>query len=551
MFASVKSAGLMGIKGFVTETEADVQNGMPGLFLTGALAPEAREAQYRVLNGIKNSGIDLRPKKMTVNIAPASVRKHGTGYDLSIAMALLGSLGELDPRELYDMAFIGEIGLDGRLKRISGILPLVMQLRDEGIRAVALPDPCAAEAAIVEGIDIYAFSRLSEAIRFFQDTDGIKHLRLRRERGEKRHILIDGQRKEASEIIKKRQDPPGYPDLCNIRGQAYLKRAAEIAVSGRHNILFSGPAGAGKTMTARCMPGIMPGLTRSEDIEISMVYSVAGLLPEGQPLLGRRPFRAPHHGISMAAFLGGGMRANPGEVSLSSGGILFLDEMALFQRNVLEGLREPLEDRKIHIQRMGGSCEYPADFQLVASINGCPCGHLHDGDRCRCTEAQIRAYMGRLSKPVLERIDIFAEARPVGPKILLDQIGTDKEGSIREESSASVRERVLRAHEIQRRRFKDMDGIGFNSRMGVRETELFCKLDSDGLRLMTEIFRRRQLSGRACHRMLRVARTIADLDESEDIKKEHLMEAAELRSMEDRLGAYGAGRMRPMSQGGR
>ena len=421
-------------------------------------------------------------------------------------------------------------------------------MRDHGIRGLVIPEGNLREALSVEDMDIYAFSELREAVRFLRagrhqrralgksagasEGAGRKH---------ERQVLLDGQPVAVPDPDAAAPDPmEGIPDFSDIRGQAYLKRAAEIAVAGRHNILFTGPAGTGKTTLARAMTGILPGLTRKEDLEISAVYSIAGLLSEDMTLMGRRPFRAPHHGISASAFLGGGRRIMPGELSLASGGILFLDEFPLFQRNVIESLRQPLEDGSITVQRGGGSVTYPADIQLVASMNGCPCGHFPSPE-CHCTSAQIRAYMGRLSKPIVERIDICAEARPLGGDAFL-KTDTDGVAGDRPESSAEVRLRVEEARRIQENRFRSEQRLRFNGRMGLRETERYCILDGGARAYMSDIFKSRGLSGRTYHKILRVARTIADLDHAELIREEHVMEAAELRSIESRIGAYGIGR---------
>ncbi len=512
MFAKIKTAGLSGIDGYPVEIEAVVQNGLPGFLMTGNISSETREAQARVWNAIKNSRIRTEPKKITVNFSPAFVRKDGTAYDLPIAAAVICGYGAANYLALEDTAFFGEIGLDGTLKGVRGALSLAFAVRESGCARVVLPMDNANEASLVEGLGIVGCRNIDEVI-------DVMRMLSRGEVPEGLHC----------EPVREKYSGNYEIDFSDVRGQRFLKRAAEIAVSGMHNILMSGPAGTGKTMIAKCMPSIMPDLTREEDIEISKVYSVCGLLPEGSALLSRRPFRSPHHGITEAAFAGGGLKVMPGELSLASGGILFLDEITLFSKQVLENLRIPLEDHCIKISRRYGSFVFPADFLLAAACNNCVCGKFPDPS-CTCTRAQIMSYMGRISKPLLERIDICAEANPLKVEEIVGAGGKEADA----ESSAVIRKRVEAVHELQRARFRD-EAFRFNSRMKPADLEKYCVLGKTETDFMREMYDRKGLSGRTYHKILRVARTIADMAGSENILQEHLQEAVELRSIEDKI----------------
>ena len=500
MYSNVLSAAVYGIEAQIINCEADVSDGLPLFNMVGYLASEVREARDRVRTAMKNSGFSLRPKHITINLSPADMRKSGTGFDLPIALSVMAANGIIPEESLDGILVAGELGLDGEIKGIPGILPIVLAARDAGIKRVIVPKENVLEAGVVQGVECYGAESLEDTVEFLF--------------GNKNEIFIPV-KVDVSDIFSG-PETEKIPDFSEVAGQAAARRAAEIAVSGQHNLLMSGPPGAGKTMIARRMPGIMPGLDFEESMELTRIYSVAGKLGSGRSLITQRPFRSPHHTATVNSVIGGGQYPKPGEVSLAVNGILYLDELPEFSREVIEALRQPLEDKAVDISRLSASYTYPAGFMLVASMNPCPCGFFPDRNRCSCSNSMINRYRRRISRPILDRIDLCVNVEEIDYKAL-STVG-------KSEPSDVIRERVEQTRQIQKKRYRNME-INFNSQLTGADIMRFCGLGSEEKELMEKAFETMNLSARGYHRILRVARTIADMDRSENIESRHLAEA--------------------------
>ena len=510
MFCKVMAGGIHGITSFLAQVEVDSTQAMPGFDMVGLLGSEVREAKERVRVALKNSGFQLPPRRITVNISPADIRKEGSAYDLPIAIGILVSLEKLGERVLKDTLFIGELGLDGKIKPVKGILPIMIMAREQGIKRCILPKENAMEGAAIEGIKIVGVASFLEALGYLMEEE------------EKADAMIPPTILKINTLFEE-EEKKNILDFADIRGQEMVKRAAVIAAAGFHHLLITGIPGAGKTMIAKRIPSILPPLSMEESLEVSKIYSVSGLLKEGRPLITKRPFLHPHHTISRQALAGGGRIPRPGILSLSHRGILFLDELPEFGRENIEVLRQPLEDKEVQIARNYGSITYPADIMLVAAMNPCPCGFYPNRERCRCTETEIRKYRSRISGPIYDRIDICVEAKAVE----LQQLQREERGK----SSEELKKQVMRARNIQEIRYKNSPYF-FNADLETKDIETYCFLEQEEKRFMEQVFYSLRLSARAYHRILKVARTIADLEGSVEIKKEHLTEAVCYRGFE-------------------
>ena len=502
MFAKAKSLGIYGMDAFSVVVEADLSKGLPRFDIVGLPDAAVKESRERVRASIKNCRFEYPVSRITVNIAPADIKKEGPLYDLPIFMALLAATGQIKG-SLDDYAFVGELSLDGEIRPCMGILPMVLKAREQGVPAVFIPYANRTEAGAVNGINVFAAKNIFEVV---------KHIS-----GEER---LEACFTEAERLAVYDETL----DFADVKGQADAKRALEIAAAGGHNCIMVGPPGTGKSMLAKRLPSILPKMTFEEELETTKIYSIAGELPDGVQLITSRPFRSPHHTISAQGLTGGGQFPRPGEISLAHNGVLFMDEFPEFDRRAKESLRQPLEDGKITIARSAGTVCYPSNIMVVAAMNPCPCGYLgHPSKECVCTEAAKRRYRDKVSGPILDRIDIHIEVEPVD----YDRLSSAQ----KEESSAAIRERVERAREIQRRRFEGTD-ISCNAKMTPRMTRELCVLDEDAKALLKLSFEKLGLSARAYDKILRISRTIADLEGSELICSEHIAQAVQYRSLD-------------------
>ncbi|TDT61588.1 YifB family Mg chelatase-like AAA ATPase [Fonticella tunisiensis] len=506
MISKVNSISLIGINGFTVNIEVDIQSGLPAFNMVGLPDAVVKESKERVRSAIKNSKYEFPVNRITVNFAPADIKKEGTHLDLAIATGILLSCGVISVNSHLNISqciFIGELSLNGELRGVKGILPMVLEAKKRGFKNLFIPGENKYEIGFVEDVNIYTPATLTELVDFLNGEIELGKLETNIKNFTKAHFDVD---------------------FSEVKGQRLAKRAVEVAASGGHNLLMIGPPGGGKTMIAQRIPTILPELTYDEAIEVTKIYSVAGMLRNKGQMMFNPPFRSPHHSVSTASFIGGGSNPSPGEVSLSHNGVLFLDELPEYRRDTLEALRQPMEDGMVSISRVKGKFTFPARFMLVSSMNPCPCGFYgYQLKDCRCSEIQIKNYLNKISGPLLDRIDIHISIEPVQ----FNEINSDKV----EETSQQIKERVVKIRNLQRERFKN-DGIYCNAQMKARHLKKYCKVDAGGMELLESAFKNMALSTRAYSKILKISRTIADMDNSEIIRENHIAEAIQYRVLD-------------------